>query len=694
MSFTFQQALTGLDSSAQQLDVLANNIANSGTTGFKRSRISFGDVFANSVSATNNNPIGLGVSVQAVNQIFTQGGLSTTNNPLDVGISGDGFFVVQDVSTKTNLYTRAGQFNVDSGGYLVTAGGQRVLGYSSTAGVPRSGPPDVVLQVPTGSKDATVTTNIDASFNFNAVADIKTDANNGAFDPTKADSYNNASSVTVYDQIGSPHTMTMYFRHVDAQQWQVYALMSDGANTLTPAVTPAPASTATSAAAADTIKPVLDTAYVIPGSGTSSDLVLKYRENKSLSNSPLPAAGSFTVSDTLGASYTVNSVSIDPTNNQVVLNTAAIPAGKIVKVTYNPPAIAPVQDKAGNLAAGFTSQAVTNLIPDSSTDVSKPVLSSASVNGNKVTLAYSDGSILDKTSVPAYSDFSLSVDGSALTSPFNGSVLPVIDPVNKTVTLTLNNAIQSGQAVKLSYTPGTNKIQDATTGTRTVNGTSYTGANTAVALTDRVVANYTPTAPTVMSLNFSGAGVLQNQDTAFADLSFNLTNAVNGTSPTATTPFTFRLNLASVNPSNAFSTTAYADTFAPNKLEQDGHSSGSLAGFSIDNDGNVVARYSNGLTDVKGQIALANFKTPEKLRAVTGNLYAATEESGSAQAAGPNSNTGNGRLGVLKPGTLELSNVDLTTELVGLITAQRNYQANAKTIQVQSEAAAAILQAV
>jgi flagellar hook protein FlgE len=119
-----------------------------------------------------------------------------------------------------------------------------------------------------------------------------------------------------------------------------------------------------------------------------------------------------------------------------------------------------------------------------------------------------------------------------------------------------------------------------------------------------------------------------------------------------------------------------------------------LAGFSIDNDGNVVARYSNGLTDVKGQIALANFKTPEKLRAVTGNLYAATEESGSPQAAGPNSNTGNGRLGVLKPGTLELSNVDLTTELVGLITAQRNYQANAKTIQVQSEAAAAILQAV
>ncbi|NBR98106.1 MAG: flagellar hook-basal body complex protein, partial [Betaproteobacteria bacterium] len=425
--------------------------------------------------------------------------------------------------------------------------------------------------------------------------------------------------------------------------------------------------------APDTIKPVLDTAYVVPNATAGSDLILQYRENKSLLNSPLPAASAFSVSDTQGNPYAVNSVGIDPTTNQVILNTDAIPAGVIVKVSYSPPAVAPVGDRAGNLVAGFTSQAVNNLIPDSSTDGSVPVLSTASVNGNKVTLAYSDASLLDQSSVPAYTDFTLSVDGTALTSPFNGSVSPVIDPVKKTVTLTLNNPIQAGQAVKLSYIPGTNPIQDATTGTRTVSGTVYTGPNAADALTE---------------------GVLQNQDTAFADLSFNLTNAVNGTSPTATTPFTFRLNLASVNPSNAFSTTAYADTFAPNKLEQDGHSSGSLAGFSIDNDGNVVARYSNGLTDVKGQIALANFKTPEKLRAVTGNLYAATEGSGEAQAAGPNSNTGNGRLGVLKPGTLELSNVDLTTELVGLITAQRNYQANAKTIQVQSEAAAAILQAV
>jgi flagellar hook protein FlgE len=701
MSFTFQQALTGLDASAQQLDVLGNNIANSSTTGFKRSRISFGDVYANSVSATNNNPIGLGVGVQAINRIFTQGGLTTTNNPLDVGISGDGFFVVQDVSTKTSLYTRAGQFNVDAEGYLVTAGGQRVQGYSPGAGVPRNGPPDVVLQVPTGSKDATVTTNINASFNFNAVDTIKTDALNGPFDPTKPDSYNNSSSVTVFDQIGQAHTLSVYFRHVDSQKWQVYSVLSDGAATLAPTVTPAAPSTNTSSQA-DTIKPVLDSAYVVPPgvvrrdtagnfNSVGTDVVLQYRENKNLFDTTAPDALAFTITDSIGNVYDVaaGGVSIDSVNNRVVLNTTtAIPPGSTIRITYTAPTSNPIADKAGNIATGFTAQAVTNRVPDSGTDSTPPVLSSASVTGDKLVLKYADNNILDRTSVPTNGDFTLTVDGATISPATPGNAFtgtPVVDPLNKTVTLTLANPIKPGQSIKLDYDPTISGIN-----IRDLANTTNVAAN----FLNQTVFNFTPTSPVLMSLDFSGSGVLQNQDTAYADLSFDLTNPPNGTSPTATTPFAFRLNLASVDPANAFATTAYADKFAPNKLDQDGRESGSLAGFSIDNEGNLIARYSNGLTDVKGQIALANFKNPEKLRSVTGSLYASTLDSGSAQAAGPNSNTSNGRLGVMKPGTLELSNVDLTVELVGLITAQRNYQANAKTIQVQSEAGRAILQAI
>jgi flagellar hook protein FlgE len=108
----------------------------------------------------------------------------------------------------------------------------------------------------------------------------------------------------------------------------------------------------------------------------------------------------------------------------------------------------------------------------------------------------------------------------------------------------------------------------------------------------------------------------------------------------------------------------------------------------------LISQYSNGRTAVSGKIALANFRTPEALRSISGNLYVETIESGIAQLSDSDSTTANGRLGSIKPGSLEDSNVNLTQELVDLIRAQRTYQANAKTIQIQNEAAQAILSAV
>jgi flagellar hook protein FlgE len=136
------------------------------------------------------------------------------------------------------------------------------------------------------------------------------------------------------------------------------------------------------------------------------------------------------------------------------------------------------------------------------------------------------------------------------------------------------------------------------------------------------------------------------------------------------------------------------DNFAPQFLQQDGNSSGALSGFSLDDEGKLVVRYDNGITAVKGQLALANFRAPDELRSVSGSLFIPTPGSGAARRLPPGFVTENGRLGTVKPGTLEESNVDLTQELVKLIISQRLYQANAKTIQVQSEAAQAILTVV
>jgi flagellar hook protein FlgE len=127
--------------------------------------------------------------------------------------------------------------------------------------------------------------------------------------------------------------------------------------------------------------------------------------------------------------------------------------------------------------------------------------------------------------------------------------------------------------------------------------------------------------------------------------------------------------------------TQFGNVFGVNQLTQDGFTSGRLAGFSIAQDGNIVARYTNGQTRTQGQVVLANFNNPNGLQPLGNNLYAETATSGQPLVGSP----GSSNLGVLQSGALEDSNVDLTAELVDMIVAQRVYQANAQTIKTQDQ---------
>ena len=115
------------------------------------------------------------------------------------------------------------------------------------------------------------------------------------------------------------------------------------------------------------------------------------------------------------------------------------------------------------------------------------------------------------------------------------------------------------------------------------------------------------------------------------------------------------------------------------KQTQDGYPPGEVAGYSISSDGTILASYSNGETKAMGQIALANFANPQGLSPLGGNVWAETMESGQPIIGTP----GSGPLGALKAGALESSNIDLTAELVNMITLQRNYQANSQSIKTQ-----------
>ena len=127
--------------------------------------------------------------------------------------------------------------------------------------------------------------------------------------------------------------------------------------------------------------------------------------------------------------------------------------------------------------------------------------------------------------------------------------------------------------------------------------------------------------------------------------------------------------------------TQFGTKFAVSDLNQDGYTAGELTGINIENNGMIQTRYSNGVTRAEGQVALANFRNTQGLAPVGGNNWIETFESGQAVLGTPT----DGNFGELRSGALVDSNVDLTAELVNMMTAQRAYQANAQTIKTQDQ---------
>lgn len=161
------------------------------------------------------------------------------------------------------------------------------------------------------------------------------------------------------------------------------------------------------------------------------------------------------------------------------------------------------------------------------------------------------------------------------------------------------------------------------------------------------------------------------------------------TNGTLATPATAVLSTSFTPPGAAaqtlsidFSTTSqYGSTFGVNSLSQNGFTSGHMTGFSTGADGIISGRYSNGQTRTLGQVVLANFSNAQGLQPLGSNQWAETSASGTPLVGTP----GSASLGVLQTSAVEDSNVDLTAELVNMITAQRVYQANAQTVKTQDQ---------
>ncbi len=274
----FGQGLSGLNAAAQNLDVIGNNIANSGTVGFKSSTASFADVYASS-------RVGLGVKVSAITQRFTVGAINGGGGDFDIAIDGaKGMFRVTDPSGAV-MYTRNGEFLVDENSYIVNAQGYRLTGYPA-GGV---GANPVELQLPKGNVAPQATSAISfkkANLDGNAaVIDPVADP----FDPKVAKTFTSASPMTVYDSLGNSHQVMQYFakRPANAAGESVYDVFYtlDG-QTMTPASTTLTFNTA----GALTSAPIANFTFANPGgAATPAD--------------PLAIAVNYTGTTQYGTSY-------------------------------------------------------------------------------------------------------------------------------------------------------------------------------------------------------------------------------------------------------------------------------------------------------------------------------------------------------------------------------------------------------
>ena len=216
MFTSFSAALTGLAANEVGVDAVGANLANLNTTGYKASVVSFYDLVAQSLGLGSGAPVGLGTGRPRVVHQFTQGSIQVTSGALDGAIQGDGFFVVRDPSTGTLRYTRAGNFQVDANGNMVTATGERVEGWTQTNGVLNTNGAISDIVVPSGSLRAPLATS-NMSLDLNLDASAAVGSADGSF----------SAPIEVVDSLGTSHVLTVNFTKTAANKWS-YAVTIPG----------------------------------------------------------------------------------------------------------------------------------------------------------------------------------------------------------------------------------------------------------------------------------------------------------------------------------------------------------------------------------------------------------------------------------------------------------------------------------
>lgn len=650
MAETFRIGLTGLNAATSDLSVTANNIANANTTGFKYSRAEFSDIFSTSaLGQATRRTVGSGVQLAAVTQQFKQGNINATGNPLDIAIDGEGFFKIQ-AENGTISYTRAGTFGLSSDGYVVTSTGAKLQGFpaNSEGNIVVGAAQSMLLQ--TADIQPRQTSDVEFGINLDAAADA-IDSAITPFDPTDPKTYNYTTSATIYDSLGGSHTLSSFFvknplsgaSGNTQSNWTVYATL-DGVYQV----------------ATDPSQPISNANPLIPAvnfGGRPTQMVAQANSTnqtlvQSVDNTPAPT--------NLGLLSTVTTI--------INANNTALATPE--RIYFTSPTTYEIRDASGNSL--------------------NPQVTGAFSSGSPIQHNGWQAVVVGTPASGDYIDIEPQIDFS---SHATSTIVDAGDPT-----------VQANWQVHFTGTAGSaatgyeirdaagNSLSPQITGTFTSSGTSvassiiYGGWSldvTGMAYTGDVY-KVSPTSGS-MQLTFDDHGLLDQtvvSQLTPRDISIQV-QAVEGSlgKPTsATEPLVMSLDFLTA--------TQFGGQSSTNNLVQDGYASGTLVGVNVSDSGIMFGRYTNGQSKVLGQVALFNFRNVQGLSPVGDTAWAETSASGQAISGPP----GSARLGLIRGGALEGSNVEMSDQLVNMIQAQRNFQANAQVIQTADQLTQTLLQ--
>ncbi|MFH0882735.1 MAG: flagellar hook-basal body complex protein [bacterium] len=622
------------------MDVVANNIANVNTIGFKSGRITFSDAISQLLKGGSaprdarggSNPVqvGLGMKVQSIDNNFGQGGLEQTGYNTDLAIEGRGFFVVREGDKL--LYTRAGNFTIDADGRLVANGGSTfVQGYQADANGELSDPTLQDLTVPVQLK-----TPANATTEVVLYSNLDSDATEALASLSDAgDSGVTSVSGTADDGVGGTHTIQISGTNATNSNG-IGTSTFGGGGSLTLATT------LTAAGVTD-----VDGFQVTVDQGTGDEVT-----------------------------YTILGLDLNSTVGELINQLNAQVAGAEFVLTGGE--IEVTRRYAGDGTSfsvlltdtGGTSDLVDQLFNDGAAGVGGTA-NFAVANGTASSLAAVDTFIDNATGATSTKTLDFVADSSTgLMTELTGlgrSGVSVRANSGFTATAITGNDLIIDTADTNHSTSITVYDEQGVTHNLTLTFTKTSQLNewkweASIPEPARLVNGYSGT------VEFNPDGTLRawNYDNNQSSFSFD----------PGTSQALVNIQFDPGTLGGMDGVTQTASSFSTQAISQDGYSMGVLEGIDIDNNGEITGSFTNGQQLRLGAIAIADFNNTDGLNKEGDNLWSATDSAGTPRYGLAQTNFGS----LIDRGFLEMSNVDLVKEFTSMITAQRGFQASARVI--------------